>query len=290
MPPGFLTHPYVLDSIDQLDEQPALIARKYIQAENPLEGIFVSPANTYLRRLQFRSIPQKVLLFSKNGILQITYPGKKGGIYEESVISASEILYTKNSQVLLYGKLEIWGCTQSNKPIIDVEYNTVSHRLLSPFLRTLIIKTWQNNPSHAKEKPVCQSFQDFIKISFSFYHGLALEGLQKDEKINGFIYQPEIFDRVLGIFKRKQFPTSVIAFTDQQIIFLQQDLSYQTHNEWIFTYIPRHRVAGYEVEPLKIMTKVKLNLASEPVGKQLPLMFDDLNLSAWKEVYETWVE
>jgi hypothetical protein len=288
MPPGYLSHPYLLDSIDQLDEQPALIARKYITEGNPLEGIFVSPANTYLRRLLFRSIPQKVLLFSRNGILQITYPMKKGGIFLESEISANEILYTKNSQVLLYGKLEIWDYSQSN-PVIDIEYNTVSHRLLSPLLRNLIKKTWNRNPSNAIEKPICYDFQDFIKISFSFYHGLTLEGLQKDENLIAYIFQPEIFDRVLGIFKRKNFPTSVIAFTDQQIIFLQQDLSYQTHNEWIFTYIPRFRVNGYEVEPLKNTSKVKINLASEPREIHLSLCLEEINLSAWKEAYDAWV-
>jgi hypothetical protein len=99
-------------------------------------------------------------------------------------------------------------------------------------------------------------------ISFSFYNGLDNESIQLDERVLGYIYQPEIREPWLKIFYKKLFPQTVVALTDQQLILLQQDLKLHEHHEWIFTFIPLYRIASIKQAEYKKWQKVSVHLLS----------------------------
>ena len=142
-------------------------------------------------------------------------------------MAAEDILMTKLSLILLYGKLEIWGVQGERAIKIGAEYNTVAHRLLAPCLQNLIRSTWEGNPPAEASPLQNETFDELGEISYSFYNGLVSEAIQPGEVILGYIHQPELRNRSMKIFYRKIFGQTVIARTNQQIILLQEDLKFE---------------------------------------------------------------
>ena len=88
---------------------------------------------------------------------------------------------------------------------------------------------------------------------------------------------PNLVRQWLKVFRRKVFPQTVIARTDQQIILLQEDLKYKTHHEWIFTFIPLYRISRFDREELPDWTKITIHLLPECTGQKIELLLNSRN-------------
>lgn len=261
------TRPYFLEDVGQLPASLLNLARAHLPADETVQGIFVVPPETYLRGLRWRLNPLQALLFSRRGILHVHEGVKKGQPGGGAWVAAADISRIKLSLILLYGKLEVF--TGRGGPVIEVEYNAVVHHLLSPHLHALIRLTWQLNPAHPEPPPADPSFKDFVHTSYSFYNGLVSKALQPGESILGYVYQPEIREPWLKVFQKRVFAQTVVLVTDQQVILLQEDFKYHTHNEWIFTFIPLHQVAGVSRAAFKNYDKISLHFP--PATGQEPI-------------------
>ena len=231
-------------------------------------------------------MPPQALVFTRQGVLYISEPEKKDRVGTALWISSDDIFKIKLSLILLYGKLEIWGNQDAQVSKLEIEYNTVAHHLLAPILRQLIRKTWQKNSRNTANHPQDASFGMFEYISYSFYNGLTIEAIQPDEKVLGYVYQPEIRKPLLKVFYRKVFPQFVLALTDRQLILLQQDLKFKTHHEWIFTFIPLYRVQPLDLEAFEEWMKLTIHLLPESIQQKLEILLDAQNAEKWNHTWK----
>ena len=270
----FLSRPYLLNDINQLPGSLLVLAEKYLPDNQPVKGIFVIPPDSIPRGSRRRFLSLEALIFTHQGILHLAEPDRTGRGGSGIWLAGEDILMTKLSLILLYGKLEIWGARQEQAIKIEAEYNTVAHRLLTPFLRNLIRSTWGNNPPGEASPLQNETFDELSRISYSFYNGLVNEAIQPDEMVLGYIHQPELRKHWMKIFYRKVFPQTVITRTDQQIILLQEDLKFRTHHEWIFTFIPLYRISRIDREEFQDWMKITIQLLPECSREKIELLLD----------------
>lgn len=95
------------------------------------------------------------------------------------------------------------------------------------------------------------------------------------------MYQPELKQPFLRVFRRAIFPQTVIALTDQQVILLQQDLRLKTHNEWLFTFIPLHCIESIVHNLDKGKNKVIIQFDKSFDQQPIELIFGDEALEKW---------
>ncbi|GAP22323.1 hypothetical protein [Leptolinea tardivitalis] len=287
MTSGDLTHPYFLSTVEELDDISRPFAQEFVKMGHKPVTIFVSPANMYPRKYRFRLIPQKILIFSDDGVMQISHPENKNEKPIVNFIESKDILFVRNNIYLLYGKLEIWSGKNITRPEIEIEYNTVAHYSLRPYVRNLIEQSWKNNQNLKSNLQPDTSFEELFKISYSYYNGLLTEGLHKDEEVLSVIYQTEIHRKYWGIFTKKIFPDTCFAFTNRQMIILQQDLRYRVHHEWLFTFI-----SLFQCSDLKISEGESCKICKIDVGQILPLTFllESHNMDLLQKTYLRWKE
>jgi hypothetical protein len=248
-------------------------------------AVFVSPANTYPRNYRLRLIPPKILVFSDNGLMQISFPEKKETKPTVSYLNAADILMIKSFLYLLYGKLQIWSVKSEDAPVIDIEYNTVAHNTLHSYVQTLIELSWNQSENFEEHLKPDNSYEDLFKISFSFYNGILTEGLHKDETVFTAIYQPEIYKRHFGLFTKKISPNTSIALTNKQIIILHQDIRYRVHHEWLFTFIPRFRCGDLHVVENNSGAKCQIEISK---NFSFDFLLDDHRLQSFQDKYFQW--
>jgi hypothetical protein len=289
--PTSTTHPYLLDSIDQLPALLRPLAAQHLPQGQTVVNIFVIPPDAFRRGYRWQPVPLRALIFTSQGILQVT-AAQRGGAGRVVWVAVEDMLKVKLSLILLYGRLEIWSVRGGEKPAIDVEYNAVGHSLLEPSLHELLRHTWKNDPTKKVIGKPDASFDQLSGLSYSFYNGLVHEALQQGEAVLGYLYQPEIEEPWLHIFNKKLykkvFPKIAVALTDKQLIFLREDLQPRIHHEWIFTFIPLHRIASITQAEYKTWQKISIRLRSEPAQTPIELMLNAAQAqkftSFWKEI------
>jgi len=250
-----------------------------------IEGIFVVPPATYSSGYRPHLNPLQALIFTQQGVLHLAASAKRGQPGEGVWVAVDGILMIKLTLILLYGKLEIFDTQDRQVAKIEMEYNTVAHDLLVPVLRGLIKKTWQKNSVKFALIPEDSTFSSFKYISFSFYNGLNIEAIQPGERVLGYVYQQETREPWLKIFHKKLFPQIVLALTDQQLILLQQDLKFQPHHEWIFTFIPLYRIASIKQVPYETWQRVSIQLITEPNQKPIDLILEPEHAEKWQAIW-----
>ena len=281
----FLSRPYLLNEINQLPEGLLVLAKKYLPDNQPVKGIFVIPPDSIPKGSRRRILTLEALIFTHQGILHLAEPDKTGRGGSGIWIAGEDILMTRLSLILLYGKLEIWGVRQQQALKIEAEYNTIAHRLLAPFLRNLICSTWGNNQPGEASPLHNETFDELSTISYSFYNGLVSEAIQPGEMILGYIHQSELRKQWMKIFYRKVFPQTVITRTDQQIILLQEDLKFRTHHEWIFTFIPLYRISRIDREEFQDWMKITIHLLPEFSQEKIELLLDFQHARKLDDIY-----
>lgn len=282
---GISSHPYSVNAIDKLPESLNKLLRNGFLADQEIEGIFVVPPGTFTYKNNWHHTPLQALIFSHPGVIHLTAPSQKDRSGNVTWMSAEDIFMIKLNIRLLYGGLELYGVCNKQTTKIDVEYNTVRHDLLSPLLRNLIKKTWFGNPINFASLPQDAAFSDFVNISYSFYNGLVFEAIQKGERVLGYVFQPEIREPWLRIFHKRIFPQTVVAFTDQQLILLQQDLDFDEHHEWLFTFIPIHRIASIKLIPYKTWQKAFIHFPAEYNQTPIELILDSVRSGKMQKIW-----
>jgi len=275
------TPPYLTQVLANVPEVLREQISDYLPKGDLVRGVFVIPPEVYSKGFRWELNPLQALVFTQFGILQIFAPDHRHKKREAIWIEGKSVLLIKLKLVLLYGRLEILAESDGNRNKILSEYSTVAHKALSPYLKALIQTTWTasvRNPANVS----VPAFEDFVNISLSFYNGINLEALQPGEMITAFAYQPELGKRILKLFRRKIFPKTLAVLTDRQLILLQEDLKTKAHYEWLFTFIPRHRVMSIDRTSIKTNETIVLRLDSAGHDLDVPLIISAQAKSAWR--------
>lgn len=249
-------HPYLVESLEDLPDGLQHLAGQGLEAGETAETIFVMPAQwlpmDFGRRGGMHLVPERALVFTSRGALYVQGAGRSGEPGQAIYLPGSQLFYTRLIQVLLYGRLEFYSAAGDRLQRIVVEYNTTGHDLLKPALQRFLRLAWEQKPSGAPHPDVDQTetmLQALGEQSYKFRGGLQGYGLLPGERLLGFVFQPRITQRILGIFPRLIAPAAVFALTEKSILAIEEGRTNATSYGWFVTYCPRHYVSGVSVAP-----------------------------------------
>ncbi|MEA4910018.1 MAG: hypothetical protein GYA17_08655 [Chloroflexi bacterium] len=284
---GIQSHPYTLDSLNELPRPLLGLATRHLPPGQQVEEVLVVPPETYPRSYRRRPSPLQALVFTGQGMLHVAAGDEQDGPGSGQWIPVDQVFKVRLSLILLYGKLEVWGEHNGKVNKFEVEYNTVAHLLLARGLRAFLRKTWEPNPPAGVGVAEPDSFQHFGSVAFGFYNGLREEALHDGQKLLGYVYQPEIRRPWLKFFHKKVAPRLVAALSDQQAILLSEDLAYKAHHEWIFTFCPLHRLLRLEEEPMQEWRQVSICLQPDLPEERVRMVMEAEQAAAFRR---TWVQ
>ena len=88
----------------------------------------------------------------------------------------------------------------------------------------------------------------FTAMGVLFIQDVGPSG-QPGERLLGFVFQPRIIQRVLGIFPRLAAPAALLALTENEILLIEEGRTNATSYGWFVTFCPRRYVTGVESTP-----------------------------------------
>ncbi len=283
---GGMGRPFVVDQMNDLPEQLISVIQNQPWNQQTFELIFVIPPQAFYRGLfGIRTVPWQALLFKKDGVLCLCaakdHKDRQGCI---DWIPSDQIIQTRLALILLYSKLEFWYDRQGELQHNMIEFNSVAYHKLEPQLKKTIRNTWQSPPEEAGS--IGAEFADLEQLNLKFYNGLKLYGLQADEKVLGFVFQPEIFEKNLKFIKRKKSPNSLVVITDRQIIRIEEEISSRSRYGWIFTFCPRHRIAGIEITAVDPWRRVTLHSISTASEDNLEFILEPEQMERFQRIWQ----
>jgi len=244
---GMLTHPFIVQTLEGLPESLRDIAADSLPPDEEALASFVVPANVFIERKRAnRQVPEQALIFTTSGVLHVRADQPPVATF----ISAKNVFLIQHRLILLYGRLDILDAWESEtgQVQVNVEYNTVGEYLLRPWLTRLIRQTQENESLYAVEPDRTRALLDELEErSLKFRNGVSYYGLQPEERILGYVYQPTIFIRNWLGLRRIASPATALFLTDRQVIIEEEEKTdVPGKYGWIFTYIPRSRIRSIE--------------------------------------------
>jgi hypothetical protein len=141
---GIAQHPFIIKKIEELPEPLLRLAHNYSHLFDSIDFMLVIPNQSFLKGLFGRRFaPQQALLFNPDGILHLQDAPAPDLPGQAVLIEAKNLRCLVSSLLLLYGKLEIFAEQGGLSQKIEVEYNTVAHDLMKPYLQRFLRASWQ---------------------------------------------------------------------------------------------------------------------------------------------------
>ncbi len=286
---GGMGRPYLAEGVKDLPAPLMSVIQNDARFQEPCDSIFVIPPQAFYRGLfGFNSVPWQALFFKADGVFHIRASrDHKDRQVCIDWIPADRIVQTRLALILLYSKLEFWYDRQGKIAHNVIEFNSVAYNKLEPLLKKTIRNTWQSPPE--KPETVWSEYVDLEQLNIKFYNGLKLYGLQADEKVLGFVFQPEIMESHLKFIKRKKAPNSLVVITDRQIIQIEEEISSRSRYGWIFTFCPRHRIAGIETAAVDQWYRVSIHSISAASEDNLEFVLEPDKMARFQEMWQMFV-
>jgi hypothetical protein len=199
----------------------------------------------------------------------------------KKVFNLENIAAIELGQVLLKAWMKIDAVSEQGEKISSVlRFNAVTTRLFEPFIDIMRCShsDWSNiDPEKEKAK-----FSELSSIDFKFMN-FAKRSLQPDEKVQNYLYQPEVRTAIIKLNKKSILSHSLclshmVILTDHELILVEDDpesekYSVGTRYGGIWTYIPLQsiRETSQKLEKngliylcLSLIGDFKINLPFEP--------------------------
>lgn len=284
--------PQVLSDVEELPPALLELFKKKIKIKTKINLLIYIPPQRFLKRfIGSRFVPEQVLLFTGNKVLQIQ------GKYEEQsegtvkIIKAGDIAYIRMQLLLLYGKIDIFQSHNGNidnkengSRLISAEYNTTSFYMIKPGLRDLIKNTWKDkkiDKSGGKiSTDIIMESVEFKKLPFKVKSGMRYYALHPEEYLEKMIFQPEV-----RRFRIKLIPKTLIAFTNKQVIILEDLLT--SPYGWIITYFQKNNDIGIDLKRRNsIVSMLDMDFGKNDPGEKIQLRFEEENANKFIEYWD----
>lgn len=288
VPRGIASHPYRVHSPGDLPVSLRQSAEQTLESRGPVHSIFVVPAQAFLKGwFGRRYVPEQALVFTAQGVLHIQDGATPGQPAQATYLPADDLLYAHLSLLLLYGRLELAGRVGSTLARVVVEFNTVGEPLLQPGLRQLVRQAWGKKAALAAgQTPPEAILRELDRLPMKFRNGLRHRGLQSDERLLGFVFQPGIWTRRWRFFSRQVTATTLLALTDRQLVILEEDKTGgQASYGWIFTFCPLAGVAGIESKPAEAWQELQVHLERGGVAVDRRITLEPDVAVAWRDLW-----
>jgi hypothetical protein len=246
---GIAQHPFPVKTLEELPEPLLHLAKAYPQLVETVDFIMVVPHQFFLKGLfGRRQVPQQALLFYPEGILHVQAAASADHSGTATWIEARNLCRLESSLLLLYGKLEIMADKDGQSQYFEVEYNTVGHDQIKPYIQRFLRQSWTDIPT-GTEAENRFTLEKLVDLPYKFQSGLRIYAIQAEETLCGYAYQPEITEPRLGFFRRKVTPNTLLAVTDKQVVLIQEEIASTSNYGWVITHYPRHKILQIQADP-----------------------------------------
>ncbi len=252
-------HPYPVDSVSGLPPDLRKLAEQALEPAEPVETIFVIPPQTMPRSMDGRggmhTLPAQALIFTAHRIVHLQAAEIEGMAGRAACLSIDRLFYVRLTMILLYGRLEFYGVEGEALKCIAVEYNIVAHELLQPSLHQFLNRAW-GKASNRQDRTEAL-LKDLGKQSFKFQNGLRHYGLLPGASLLGFAFQPRITRRILNLFERILTPAALLAFTENELVVIEEGRTTPTSYGWFITFCPRGHLAAMEAAGAGVLIRMQ---------------------------------
>jgi len=237
-----------------------------LRPDEPIHSILVLPAQSFLKA---GGVPRQALLAAGCGLLHVWDGNPPIATY----LPAENLLYVRQTLILLYGKLELIGETNSGRVQILAEYNTVGQYLVDALLRHFLdlsygqIETGGPYPDQNN-----YLLERLSGESYKFMSGLRLYALQPGEQLLEYIFQPRINKQLFRFISRTLVPASLFALTDKAVILIEEAKSRVSSYGWLITLCPRNVVRSIESQPVKDWERLCVHMMLNQVSEDRNLL------------------
>ncbi|MBN2146847.1 MAG: hypothetical protein JW726_05640 [Anaerolineales bacterium] len=270
-----------------MPENLRLLACQALEPDEPLEMIFVVPAQIQPKKLGGRGdmhrVPEQALLFTDDRVVHVQADANPEMAGQMKSLRGDQLFYVRNILILLYGRLELFGVDHDVLTSIIVEYNTVAHDLLKPVLQRFLRLGWGAGMGMQESMgdQTAELLDELGQRSYKFGNGLRIYALQRGERLSGFVFQPRIYKPVLYIFQRLVAPASVLALTEKNLILMHEGNTSATSYGWFITICPRAWVAGTETRPNAKWQDVIVHLRMGSFAEDIEMTLESDTAQAW---------
>jgi hypothetical protein len=289
---SFRHFPLVLDKLEDMPEELFELYRPHAGNNGSPKLIIYIPQQSFLKRFfGQRIVPRQVLIFNSGFTAQVQagLTGQEEG--KVRIIKTEDISCTRIQLLLLYGRLEIFQPLNGSVPsgngrsIITAEYNTTTFHLIKPGLRDLIKNTWKNGKKTPAKKGMRlnELLEDeaFKKLPFKVRSGMSYYALHPEERVKEMLFQPEV--RRARI---KLIPKTLIAFTDRQIVFLEDLLN--SPYGWIITYLQKSKDLHLDIDQVnRIVSILNIDLSNGSGEKKIQVRLDATIAEKFMDYWES---
>ncbi len=285
--------PQILSNVEELPLDLLELFKTKARVKTGINLIIYIPPQRFLKRfIGSRFVPEQALLFTENMVIQIQAKNEEKLEGTVKTIRAEDISYIRMQLLLLYGKIDIFQSRNGNinskvndSKLISTEYNTTSFYMIKPGLRDLIRNSWKDgkNGNNEEKLSIDKDSEDaeFKRLPFKVKSGMRYYALHPDENLQKMIFQPEI-----RRFRLKLIPKTLIAFTDKQVIILEDFLS--SPYGWIITYFQKSNAISFDVERgNSIVSLLNMNFEKSEKRKKIQLRFEKKNANKFLEYWNT---
>jgi len=278
--------PYILRSLAELPESLRLPVERCLPADEPAQIALMIPRHTQTLVSHQRYVPQQALLFTPLGVLQVQDSTLAGQPPTATYLRAADLLYAHHTLILLYGCLDLEGVVAGQVTRIFAEYNTVGLPHLQPslqkFLRLAYGPPSSGVPGDDRTEALLQQLE---RQSLKFWNGLRLDALQRNEQLQGYVYQRRITRRLAYVFQYPIAPAALLALTDCAVVVVEEVLArggaYGTHVTWC----PRKYIEGMDTQPKKAWREVRVRLAKDMVRVERRVTLEQAAAQGWDTLW-----
>lgn len=284
--------PYTVSTPDELPEGLRELAHLSLDQGTKVDTIFVVPkqqlASSFGVGRRTNQVPEGALIFTDQGVLFVQNSPFEGQPNLMTFIKYEQFFYMRLTLILLYGRLDLWGI-QDNLPIkIEFIYNATGHELLQPVLHRLLHRSWTGQTESLQPIPPenDQVLAALFKQSLKFSNGLRNHGLQRNERLLGYAYQPRIIKRFLGLFPKISVPGCVAAFSDSGFILMHEGSTNATSHGWFIFICHNRLISDIEITSDEKLSTVAITINSSATTEMLTLEWEHQHA---KELKSLWL-
>lgn len=190
--------------------------------------------------------PASVLVLTQDRLLAVTVPDPPA---EPAVIATplTELLRLDLGAILLLGWLEWTWASVGRLEEHQVYFNTVGEHLfwdlVTAIRRTIIDQS--NLPAQGGQP----KDEVFDALPYKFANLVPNKLMLPDEQVLAMVYQPTIWRRYLGLFRRRRGPAAAVVLSPEHLILAQEDApAAGAAYGMIARYCPRTRLAALTLE------------------------------------------
>ncbi len=204
------------------------------------------PYGPGLRTIQ-RQAPASVLVLTADRLLTATL--LEGDVAPPvTVTPLADLLRLELGTILLFSWIEwSWASAQA-LAVHRVYFNTVGERLFWG-LMTAIRRTISAQ-SDLPAQPGQSKDEAFAALPFKFANIVPNRLMLPDEQVQAMVFQPTIWQRRFGLFKRRRGPATTVVLSPEHLLVAQEDApAAGAAYGMIARYCPRSRLAAMTLEP-----------------------------------------